>query len=150
MLHSVQSCILSPATGCRKVHVTCSNARGRWKCLLSLEILCDTDGSELSPFLMGLSRGLAALCRCVGRVSVVLPCLLKRQDKQQCVFSMFPIPMFQLLCAQKGFSPSLLTYPHCAAARELLRPPVPAMAQAGLRALWSCESGAVCSKQAAG
>lgn len=109
VLHSVQSCILLPATGYRKVRVTCSNARGRWKCLLSLEILRGTNGSELSPFLMALSRGLAALCRCVGR----LPCLLKRQEKQQCAFSMFPIPVFQLLCAQKGFNPSILASPLC-------------------------------------
>lgn len=69
------------------------------------------DGSELSPFLMALSSGLAALCRCVGKVSAGLPCLLQRQERQQCGFSMFPIPM--LLCARKGFNPSILASPLC-------------------------------------
>lgn len=49
----------------------------------------------------------AVLCRCVGRVSAGLPCLLQRQEKQHCELSVFPSPMFQL-CAQKGSSPSIL------------------------------------------
>lgn len=74
-----QSCFLlsdvRSGTGCREVHVACPDGRVWWKRLLSGNIcLCGMDSSELSPFLMMVWRGLAAVWpRCVGRVFGLLP-----------------------------------------------------------------------------
>ena len=102
-------------------------------CCLEILCLCGTDGSELSPFVMMLWRGLAAMWhRCIDRVSAGLPCLLQGQEKQQHTF-----PVTVAVCTERLQAPPSQPPPgdpRSAAARDSLPPPVPAMTHAWVRA----------------